>query len=53
VAVDGKVVMEESTQLNEGSTTIKLSTASFANGIYFIQIKTVDTTLQSKVIVNH
>jgi hypothetical protein len=53
VAVDGKVVMEETTQLNEGSTTIKLSTASFANGIYFIQIKTANTTLQSKVIVNH
>ena len=53
VAVDGKVVMDETTQLNEGSTTIKLSTASFANGIYFIQIKTANTTLQSKVIVNH
>jgi len=51
--VDGKVITEENINLTVGSNRINVNTANLSNGIYFIQIKSAQSALQTKLIVNH
>ena len=53
LSVDGKKIMEENITLSTGNNLIKVNTTSLSNGLYFIQIKSASSSLQSKVLVNH